>query len=272
MAPGAAARTGAQPFVNKGAEAKPTVSNYRTPDGRSGTAVYDPELGLVDTQTRQPLPAGSQTFSAQSQGNVDDVLGKTANNQIERQLIDIAVAKDTAVTLRNLIASSPASQGVVGWLRGTAQNVVQTGGELGQFFGGQMQEVSEAIRNGTADAGLAGLFDPNIPAIEMLANLLAFQYAKTTTGERLSNEMLLQTRRALGLEGLTANQASSLARIDEAIKRIEAQQGILMQARRGGVEAISGAAPAAPAAGAMPAGGAVERWERGPDGRPVRVQ
>lgn len=275
MAPGAAARTGAAAFVNKGAEAKPTVSNYRTPDGRNGTAVYDPELGLVDTQTRQPLPAGSQTFSAQSQGSVDDALGKPAANQIERQLIDIEVAKNTAVALRDLIASSPASQGIVGWLRGTAQNVVQTGGELGQFFGGRMQEVSEAIKNGTADAGLAGAFDPNIPAIEMMANLLAFQYAKTTTGERLSNEMLLQTRRALGLEGLTANQASSLVRLNEAIKRIEAQQGILKRVRDGGIDAIGGAAPAAPAAGAMPAapsGGAVERWGRGPDGRPVRIQ
>jgi hypothetical protein len=250
------------PFINPGVQAKPDVKNYRTPDGRAGTAVYDPEMRkLIDTQTGQPLPEGTQTFNAQSQGSVDQVLGTTANNQIERQMIDIAVAKDTAVALRDLIASSPASQGVVGWMRGTAQDLVQTGGELGAFFGGQMQEVSEAIKNGTADAGLAGAFDPNIPAIEMMANLLAFQYAKTTTGERLSNQMLAQTRRALGLEGLTANQASSLTRVNEAIKRIEAQQAILGRARTGGVNAINGAAPTAPPANGMPGQPPVMRFD-----------
>ena len=63
----------------------------------------------------------------------------------EQDLINIAVAKDTAKQLRQLIADSPASQGAVGWLRGTTQNIIQTGGELGNFFGGQVKEVADAV-------------------------------------------------------------------------------------------------------------------------------
>ncbi len=122
-----------------------------------------------------------------------------------------------------------------------AQNVIQTGGEVGKFFGGQTAEVAKAIESGAADAGLAGEFDLNIPAIQMMANLLAFQYAKTTTGERLSNEMLKAARAALGLDGLDANQANSLARLNQAIDQIASQEEILKKAKGEGVNALSAA-------------------------------
>jgi hypothetical protein len=242
---------GQQPYIAPVAGAKPSNGQFVLPGGQRGAAVQDTASGRWrNAQTGEELPADAQITNLPTpQGsNADIGVGKTVSNDIDKQLIDIAVAKDTAVALRDKIATSPASQGVVGWMRGTAQNLVQTGGELGQFFGGQMASVSEAIKNGTADVGLAGAFDPNIPAIEMMANLLAFQYAKTTTGERLSNEMLKNAKAALGLEGLDANQANSLARINQAISRIEAQQGILTKARGGGTAAISGAASAPPAA------------------------
>lgn len=270
---------GMEPLINKGAEARPDVTNYRTPDGSVGTAVYDPQLGLVDTQTRQPLPAGTQTYKANAQGGVDDVLGKTTANRVDQQMLDIAVAKNTAVKLRDMIAASPASQGIVGWLRGTTQNVIAAGGEVGQYFGGGVNEIQQRIARGLEGEDLAGAFDPNIPAIEMMANLLAFQYAKTTTGERLSNEMLRATRSALGLDGLTANQQSSLARLNQAIKLIEDQESILGRAKAGGVGAVTQPAPGAPQAAPMPGAapaappvGGAERWERGPDGRLRKVQ
>ncbi|SEG65035.1 hypothetical protein [Bosea lathyri] len=239
---------GQRAFVDKGAQAKAANGQFVLADGTAGPAVQTPDGQWKHAQTGALLPPDARvTNMATPQGSNTDVgIGKTVTNDIDKQLLDIAVAKDTAVELRNLIAKSPASQGVVGWMRGTAQNVVQTGGEVGAYFGGNLAKVGEAIKNGTADAGLAGAFDPSIPAIEMMANLLAFQYAKTTTGERLSNEMLKNAKAALGLDGLDANQANSLARINQAVSRIEAQQGILTRARGGGVAAVSGAAPAAP--------------------------
>lgn len=273
MLPGAAVRTGAEPFVNGGSEPKPDVVNYRAPDGRAGTAVYDAELGLVDTQSRQPLPQGTQTFKSQAQGTADDVLGQSTQNRIDKQLIDAAVAKDVAVKLRDMVATSPASQGVVGWLRGTAQNVIAAGGEVGQYFGGSVDDIQKRIANGLEDQDLAGAFDTNIPAIELMANVLAFQYAKLQGADRLSNEMVRATRSALGLDGLTANQQSSVARLNQAIKMIESQEGILRGARGGGVNAVESAAPPAPPPAAIDNGGAVERWQRDPStGKLIKVQ
>jgi len=155
--------------------------------------------------------------------------------------------------------------------------LLQTGGELGQYFGGELAQINNAIQKGAMDANLAGAFDPNIPAIEMLSNLLAFQYAKTTTGERLSNEMLRASKQALGLNGLTANQADATARLNQAIERIGATEGILRNALKNGVDALAQPAPApAPLPSAtgvqQPAGGA-ERWVRDPQtGKLQRAQ
>lgn len=261
---------GAEPFFNAGAEAKPTNGVARLRDGSTVPAVQDVSTGKWrNAQTGAELPPDIEIFNIpQAQGTAEEIgmVSKPTGSQIEQQIIDITVAKQTAGALRDLIAQSPSSQGMVGWMRGTAQNVIQTGGELGSFFGGGVAEAMADIENGLADASLAGAFDENIPAIDMLSNLLAFQYAKTTTGERLSNEMLNASRRALGLDGLDANQANSLARLDRAIQQIEAQEKILRDARTGGIDAL-----ATPPAASAPASGG-EVWDFDEAGNLVRVQ
>jgi hypothetical protein len=247
--PGAAVRTGAEPVINKGAEAKPQNGVALLEDGRRVPAIQRGDGKWRNSQNDEELSGNFQIFDMpKPQGSATDVgLSKPVNSGVEQQLIDIEVAKDTAVKLRDLIATAPASQGVVGFLRGTAQNFLAQGGEVANYFGGNLANVQERIAAGLEDEGLAGAFDTNIPTIEMMANLLAFQYAKTTTGERLSNEMLKQAREALGLYGLSENQQSSTARLNQAIKMIEAQSTILQRARSGGVDAITTTAPAAPA-------------------------
>lgn len=255
--PGAAALSGAQAYVDPGSQAAPKNGMAVLPDNSQVPAVQDPQTGRWrHAQTGQDLPASIRVYNTPSPVGTNEQVGvgKTVANNIDQQLIDVAVAKDTAVTLRDMIAKSPASQGAVGWLRGTTQNVIATGGELGAYFGGGVQQVTDAIKSGAADASLAGAFDPNIPAIEMMANLLAFQYAKTTTGERLSNEMLRAARTALGLDGLTTNQQDATARINTAIKQMESQEQILRGIRTGGVGAGQPTPAAPPAAPIAPAG------------------
>ncbi len=245
---------GQEPYFNAGAEAKP--ENAVGPDGRP--VIQGKDGAWYSAQTGEKLPDDAPIFKVPApQGSASDVgLGKPAQNYIDRALIDLATARNTATTLRDLISKSPASQGAVGFLRGTAQDAIQVGGELGEFFGGGVADVARAIDEGLADASLAGNFDPNIPAIDMLANLLAFQYAKTTTGERLSNEMLKAARAALGLDGLDANQANSLARLDQAIAQIASQEEILKRAKGEGVDALS-----TPAGGGdAPEGWTPEEW------------
>lgn len=237
------------------------VNGQATINGRMVPVVQDPATNRWRiAQTGEEVPPDVQvTQMAQPTGS-NEQIGASTRSRIDQQLIDANVARDTAVQLRDLIARAPASQGVLGSLRGTAQNFLQTGGELGQFFGGRVAEVQRSIASGAADASLGGAFDPNIPAIEMLSNLLAFQYAKLTTGERLSNEMLRASRTALGLDGLSANQASSITRLNEAIKSIDRQEAILRGSRGSGGPAQQTLpppnAPSASTPGMMPLGAA----------------
>lgn len=247
MSPGAAARQGAEAYVEPEA-AKPRQQVWLRDDatGETRRGFYDPATGQTLLEDGTAAPANFMPYDLpKTEGTPDQTgIGVSTRNQVEKQVIELQTARDTATRLRDLVASSPASQGIVGRLRGTAQNVIQTGGELGEFFGGGVAEVTAAIEAGAADANLAGAFDANIPAIDMLGNLLAFQYAKTTTGERLSNEMLQQTKKALGLDRLTANQADALVRLDEAIGAMDRQRDTLLGVRANGLDG----APAQPAA------------------------
>lgn len=225
------------------------LTNVRLPDGTQATAVQTPQ-GLVDPQTRQPLPEGTTMFSTSATGSNTEVgLNDPTVNRIDQQLLDIGVAQGTAQSLRQMISDNAASQGLVGSVRMTAQNVMQTGNELGQFMGKNVQAINNAVREGLLDAEVATtMFDPSLPAIDMLSNMLAFQYAKSLTGERLSNEMLRSARRALGLDNWTSNQADSLSRLDTAIAQLDNQSAFLRQARGGGGIGTMGAVTVPPPA------------------------
>lgn len=238
---------GQEPVINKGAEASAKLLNYQTPDGRSGSALFDPgSQTLVDATTRQPLPQGTRTYTGQLSGSQDETgLGLTGATQsrVQQQLLSTDQTLDTARTLRDLVSSSPSSQGLVGALRGTAQDIIQTGGDLGQFFGGSIEEVNQAVRSGLLDVGVAAQnFDPNIPAIQMMTNLLAWQYAKALSGDRVSNEQLNQARVAIGGEGIFANRANTLTRLDQLIQSMERQRANLQPMAPG--VGYGGAAPA----------------------------
>jgi hypothetical protein len=262
---------------------------YRTADGRQGTAVYRPELGgLVDTQTNKPLPPDTATFKASVQGASVDALGKPMRNDVERQMLITATANSTATQLRDLIAKSPSSQGLVGSLRGTVQDAIQTGGELGAYFGAdptRIDSIKQMIAENTADQSVLQAFDPSIPMIEGLANRLVLDYAQAIMpGERLSNERVKQLKRSLGLDGLLANQARSLASLDRVMRDLAEHDSRLRSVYSGGVDSLPAlqapaqpstpaASGAAPAAATAPAATGVERWERDPQtGKLRRVQ
>jgi hypothetical protein len=218
MAPtGLSAIGGAEPFINTGTDAAAKMTTYRTPEGRTGTAIFDPAARtLVDQATGEPLPQG--TITGEISGTADEVTG-AQNSRFQAQGSAIASALDTIGQLETLVSEAGASQGLVGSIRGTAQNVIQTGNELGRFFGGTMAEVAESVSAGLVDGGIASeMFDPNIPAIDMLSNVLAWQYAKSFAGDRVSNEQLRIAREAVGGSGVFANQANSLVRLGELRK------------------------------------------------------
>ena len=243
---------GQEPVINKGAEASAKLVNYQTPDGRTGSGLFDPASGtLVDASSRQPLPEGTRTYTGQLSGGSDETgfgLTNATQSRVQQQLLSTDQTLDTAKTLRDLVSSSPSSQGLVGSLRGTAQDIIQTGGDLGQFFGGAIEEANQAVRNGMLEAGVAAQnFDPNIPAIQMMTNLLAWQYAKSLSGDRVSNEQLAQARAAIGGEGIFANRANTLTRLDQLIQSMERQRANLQPMAPG--VGLGGQPASAPAGG-----------------------
>lgn len=274
MAPDQAAGMG---VYEKPSEAgAPKLTNARLPDGTQTTALQTPQ-GLVDPQTGQVLPSGTTMFSTAAQGSADDVgLGKTPVGKWQQELVDIETTTQIGDRLTQLLTENPASQGMVGWMRGTAQDMIQTGNEVGAYFGGTIQSVAQDVAEGVADAALlapGGAFDPSLPAIEMLMNTYIYNVAKATTGERLTNEAVKQWRQSMGGSGAFANQASTLARIAETQKTMQTRgdtiRGVLST---GQMPAGSGTAapPAAPppSTPAVPAVGTVEDGYRFLGGNP----
>jgi hypothetical protein len=244
---------GQQVAMDTGAQAAKKSVILRDPQtGEQMRGYLDPSTGGAMLEDGTPAPPGLLPYNPPSTTGTptDTGVGKTVQTSIDKQVIDVRTARNTAVQLRDLIQSSPASQGGVGWLLGTAQNLMQTGSELGSYFGGSIKDVTDQIQSGAAELDVAKNFDPNIPAIEMMGNLLAFQYAKTTTGERLSNEMLRNAKKALGLDGLTSNRADSIARLNTAVNLMNSQENILLDARKNGVSTP------VPQPGAVDVGGA----------------
>lgn len=269
--PDAAGKT---PYIEDNRQ--PQLANYITPDKREGTALLDKGSGKwIDTQTKQEVPAGSKTYTASLQGDKDQTgLGTTAKNSIDSMLVDLSLTESTSKSLRNIVSKNPAVQGLAGNIRGTVQDVIQAGGEVGQLFNVNMKKMEADIAAGRVDPEIAkkfANFDPNIPAAAMLETLLTAQVAKLLDPNgRISNDRYAQVAKAIGAGGWTSNTAKTLATLDQVDKMITDRRAILAPVRP--EAAKIGQAPAAAASPAPTAGAAPEVWERGPDGQLRRAQ
>jgi hypothetical protein len=225
---------GKQPYAKD--TRAPTNANYKTPAGAIGTATMDDNGRWIDTQTRAEIPAGSQTYSANLQGDKDNTgLGASTKNSIDSQLVDLALTDSTSKQLRSLITKNPGSQGIVGSIRGTVQDVLQAGGEVGQLFNVNMQKLKDDIAAGRVDPEVArkfANFDPSIPAVNMLETLLTAQVAKVLDPNgRVSNDRYEQVSKALGAGGFTGNAARTTATLDQLDKIIADRRSILAPVR-----------------------------------------
>lgn len=234
---------------------KPTIANYKTSDGRVGTAALGDNGKWADTQTGIELPAGSQTYTANLQGDKNATgLGTSTNNNIDQQLVDLALTEQTSKRLRNIVSSNPAVQGLAGHIRGTVQDVLQAGGEVGQLFGQNLESVKRDIAAGRVDPKVAEKFtnyDPNIPATAMLETLLTAQVAKILDPDgRISNDRYEQVRKALGSGGAFGNTAKTIATLDELDRVMAGRRNILAPVRPDAAKI--GQQPGAPTAAPAP--------------------
>jgi hypothetical protein len=254
---------GRQPYINPGSAPARTIKTYVTPGGQKGTAVLDPSTGqMTDEATGERLPQGTIT------GDITDTqsgMTATTNSEIQKTGMAINDTKATVQRLQEMIATNPGSTGLAGMLRGTVQDVLATGDDLAQQWGGQIADMQAAVEADPTLAAVVGPngFDPSIPAIDMQATLLAFQLAKVLAGgDRISNQQFEFARTMVGSSSLLANTSTSAAKLGEITQFLDG-----MAQRRENVQAspiarvgeqLDANAPAAPgAAGTTPAG---TRW------------
>lgn len=212
--PGEATRLGLEPFVNKGADAKPT--NYRTPDGRQGTAVMGPSGKLIDTQTGADLPQGTVTFGTNVQGTAVDTGISTNANQTDatKREAEIKFSLSRLGAFRTLLQENPGIIGAPGAIRGFMQDLGATVSELAAAYGdgpiGSIQEAQRILQQLPVPDG----YDPNIRRAQALALEMAYADAKASdpSGEVNVKEMERFLEKYTG--GLGGNQAA-LAGLDE---------------------------------------------------------
>lgn len=235
-------------YVKPDAGNKPTMGVAVFPDGRRAPIAAGND-GIWKMQDGSVLPPDAQVMDIpKAVGTTADIgMGATTSTRtgVQNQLLSIATARATTKQLLNIIRKNPQSQGVVGFVRGTAQDMMATAGEVGQLFNDELGangQIAQDIQNGLIDAGLAGkYFDPSIPAIDMLSNLLAYQVARANDPNgRASDKDIENARRTIGGDKWLSNAAESSTRLSQLDLMLAEQEKML-----GAVE--PGFAPGGPA-------------------------
>jgi hypothetical protein len=231
--------------------------------------------GLTDARDGQPLPPGGHMAGIQS-----DVSGaglsKTAVSGLDKAAIARERFKATLDHTRSIAQKDPTLFGVTGQARNMFQEGVALAGNVSMLFGTpSIREAQDKVRGMAASAGvspgvLSEMFDPNLPALNSASNLLIYEGAAALAGQEgrdVSDKDIVRMKTIFGdPQSLLTSQETYLAKLNEVEKAVTRQAEADARVR--------GRQPGAPAPAATPPAAAPqsERWERGPDGLPRRVQ
>lgn len=266
---------------------KVQVANYKTADGRVGTAKMGIYGSWVDTQTNETLPPGTQTYTANLTGDQKSTgLGPTtANNTASNsRAAEVTRTLDTLDLYEGLVRNKPGVVGIPGLIRGTTQNVVAVANDVAKSFGKTVPQI-EAITSELRD-GMKGVapdfFEPAIPETQFYQGTLAYALART---ENPSGEVSRQAferayERVKG--GVLSNPDQILATIGAFRKSLQTELGAVGALRnpsaartdtgyRGDPQAAA-ATTIAPAGATGSEAPKVEKWIRGPNGQLQRAQ
>lgn len=216
-----------------------------------------------------PVPPGAKvTNMATPQGSLDQVGATTANNsEANKRGAEVTRTLNLLDSYEKLIDENPGVNGIVGLVRGTAQNAAQTVADLTNAFGKDQQGVQEfatELRGGLQKVA-PGLFDPKIPEADFYKGALAYALARTEnpSGE-VSRQAYERAYERLQGGGLLANQQS-------AKSQINAFRNVLKQ-ELSGIGALRNPAAARTDTTNQTPGAPVERWVRDANGNMVKAQ
>ena len=216
----------------------------------------------------RPGAAGLPGVAPQASSK-QDVLGPTNSTRTTAQSA-IAESRMTSALINQArqLAADDRNFGAIGMLRQTVQDGIQQGDAFARTIGGNARNVQQDIVKTGSEVGLEN-FDPAIPQLDAMINILAYRMAKMNDpGGRLSQPDFEIARKSLGGAGLLANRAEFLSRLD----LFESVLNANVDSARQSLGMPAAETPVAPAAPPAADQAPVQRWGRGPDGRPVRVQ
>jgi hypothetical protein len=269
MSPGAAVRQGAAPYTKPSGATE--TQNYRTPDGKTGTAFFDPTANTwKDTATQTPVPQGSTTFSSSLQGGGDETglapttANKTSGTNLEATL---NATEADARNLLGLLGKNPGIAGLPGDIRGAAQNAVSVLGEMSAAFGNMAPDA--VITAEQAQAALSRLAPGRDPAIQQYKTGLANLAYRVAQMNNPSGEVSRQAYER-SLESLQGGMLGNNQSATEALNALLEQVGRTRQTQLETLRNPGQPVPAAPAAPRAPiAPGTIEDGFRFKGGDPA---
>ncbi|MBG6172663.1 hypothetical protein IWQ55_000310 [Labrenzia sp. EL_208] len=247
-----------------------SFKNYKTPDGATGTAVFDSNSGThVDAATGAPLPQGTITGDIE---DTADAFGGTTSNETAYNTQQAALDEQSSRLdeLEGLVSENPQVAGVSGTILGTAQDVAQSLRDLKTFVL-NTGEANDIISPDQVEA-LAGSFsqdsgyDPAYARFNSLILRLAYGQARLENPSGEVSRYALERQLEQFNPGLFANSGSLQAMIDQGRRDIEIKRGAV-ENLRGEAAPVGAPASAEPAPNAAPA----IRFERDANGNLIQV-
>ncbi|QDP64081.1 MAG: hypothetical protein Unbinned2301contig1004_7 [Prokaryotic dsDNA virus sp.] len=222
---------GQTPFINKGAEAKPTNGLAVLPDGSRVPAIQGPDGRWADAQTGQPLPAGIQVFDMPKPTGTNEEVGLgTKTNLTRAQALRATVSNTNGLVneIEQTIKSNPAASGMAAGVLSFAQDARQVVSEFSQSFGGDANSIVTPDQlNGIVDRVLPPNQAYNPVYRKVRAQLLELAYANAKLNNpdgEVSRFALERELDALG-QGVVGNDQGVLAVLDVARDRMRRALG-----------------------------------------------
>ena len=232
MPSGQAALQGAEPFINRGAEAKPEAITFMRGGQRLGGFVVDGQFLDSTGAPLAPEETGTVARIGQPQGSNEDLgLTTTGQNRADTAFINSTRSLEILNELDQSLAENPGSAGLAGGLQRITQNLVQTVDEVGQLLGSGFSP-EDLVDNGFIDSETYNRhFNPSLAEQDILFNQLVWAYAAGQQNDgRVSNQQMEQARRSLGIDGALSNTAqirAALSRLRGQFERDRASAGSL---------------------------------------------
>lgn len=226
----------------------PTVRRFQTPDGQSFRSV---DNGLTDLDTGQSIPANAVEIGKVSATSLTDAgLSPTSTNAsaVFNEAAALRDFQDLVGITRTVAESDPTIFGLVGAGRSAAQGLTNVANSLDALFGGEggFQAEIEKAQRAVLDPNItepgarnrfAGLFDPNLDAIQRLSTLLVFQGASALAGQEgrgLSDKDVKLFEGVFGNpQGVFASQASFLNALNVAEQILQRRLQANVERQRG---------------------------------------